>query len=77
MMASNQRSLDHYRSLVRVARPDNMLKRGFAVIKVGDKIVTGVDKIDVGSNVDIVMAGSILNTTVNKKTKRDGAGSDL
>lgn len=77
MMASNQRSLEHYKSLVRVARPENMLKRGFAVIRVGDRIVTEAGNIAVGSDVDIVMSGSILKTTVNKKMKRDGAGTDL
>ncbi len=77
LLASHQRSLDHFTSFIRLARPDNMLKRGFAIIRSGNKIITDPDKIDVGSNVDIVMSGSILNTTVNKKTKRDGAGTDL
>jgi len=77
MIASNQRTLEHFRSLVRVARPDNILKRGFAIVRSGNKILTDADKIEVGSNVEIVMSGSILNTTVNQKTKRDGAGTDL
>jgi exodeoxyribonuclease VII large subunit len=77
LLASHQRSLDHFTSLIRVARPENMLKRGFAVVRSGGKIITNADKLEVGSNVDIVMSGTILNTTVNKKTNRDGAGMDL
>lgn len=72
LLANHQRSLEHFTSLVRIARPDSILKRGFAIIRSGDKIITDPDKIQVGSNVDIVMSGSILNTTVNQKTKRDG-----
>lgn len=72
MITSHQRSLEHFRSFVRVARPDNMLKRGFAIVRSGDKIVTDPGKIDVGSDIDIVMWESILKTTVNEKTKRDG-----
>jgi exodeoxyribonuclease VII large subunit len=77
MITSHQRTLDHFTSLVRIARPDNILKRGFAIVRSGNKILTDANTIDVGSNVDIVMSGSILNTTVNQKTKRDGAGTDI
>lgn len=77
LINSNQRSLDHFSSLVRVARPESMLKRGFAVIRSGNKIVTNGDEIEVGTKLDIVMSGSVLNTTVNQKTKRDGDGTDL
>lgn len=77
MLQRNQRSLEHFTSLVRIARPENMLKRGFAIIKAGDRIITDPQKILVGSNIDIVMSESILNTTVNQKTNRDGAGTDL
>lgn len=77
MLSSHQRSLEHLMSFIRVARPDSILKRGFAIIRSGNKIVTDASNIDVGSNVDIVMSGSILNTTVTNKTKRDGPGTDL
>ena len=72
-----QRSLEHYTSLVRVARPDNILKRGFAIVKSGDQIVTNADHVAVGTRLDIILSGSVLNTTVNQKAKRDGAASDL
>jgi exodeoxyribonuclease VII large subunit len=73
----HQRSLEHFSSLVRIARPDSILKRGFAIVKWGDKIVTSGDDVIPGTQLDIILSGSILNTTVNQKTKRDGAGSDL
>jgi exodeoxyribonuclease VII large subunit len=77
MLASHHRSLEHFASFIRVARPENVLKRGFAIVRSGDKIITNADDIDVGTKVDIVMSGSVLNTTVNQKTKRDGAGTDI
>ncbi|MEI9922026.1 MAG: exodeoxyribonuclease VII large subunit [Bacteroidota bacterium] len=72
-----QRSLEHYSSLVRVARPDSILRRGFAIVKSGNKIVTNANQVVVGTQLDIILSGSILNTTVNQKTERDGAGTDL
>ena len=77
LLSFHQQSIEHYTSLIRVVRPESMLKRGFAIIRSGNKIVTSADKIEVGANVDIVMSGGVLNTTVNQKTKRDGAGTDL
>jgi exodeoxyribonuclease VII large subunit len=77
MLASHQRSLEHFTSFIRVARPENMLKRGFAVVRSGNKIVTSADEVEAGTKLDIVMSGGVLNTTVNQKTKRDGSGTDL
>jgi exodeoxyribonuclease VII large subunit len=71
------RSLEHYSSLIRIARPDSILKRGFAIVKSGDKIVTNSDNVEVGTQLDIILSENILNTTVNQKTKRNGAASDL
>ncbi|MEJ0034271.1 MAG: exodeoxyribonuclease VII large subunit [Bacteroidota bacterium] len=50
------RSLEHYTSLVRVARPDSILKRGFALVKSGDKIVTNADHVEVGTQLDIILS---------------------
>jgi len=77
LIQSQTRSLDHINSLIRVASPDSVLKRGFAIIRSGDQIVTNADNIDVGTKLDIILSGSILNTTVNKKTKRDEPGTDV
>jgi exodeoxyribonuclease VII large subunit len=77
MLQFQQRSLAHFSSLVRIARPDSILKRGFAIVKSGDKIVTNADNVEAGAQLDVILSGSILKTTVNQKTKRDGAGSDL
>lgn len=73
LINTHQRSLEHFTSLIRVARPENMLKRGFAIVRAGNQIITNADEVETGSEIDIVMSESILNTTVNKKKKRDGA----
>jgi exodeoxyribonuclease VII large subunit len=65
--------LEHQLAMIRIMKPDSILKRGFAIIKSGGKIVSNADHINAGTNVDIILSGTQLNATVNQKTKNDGS----
>jgi exodeoxyribonuclease VII large subunit len=65
--------LEHHVSMIRIMKPDSILKRGFAIVKSGGKIISNADNIVEGSNVDIILSGSRLNATVNEKTSHDGS----
>lgn len=77
MLMVNQKSLEHLTSLVRIARPDNIIKRGFAMIKSDGKIVSSSAGIEAGAKIDIVMTDGILNAVVNQKTKNNGSESNI
>lgn len=66
-------SLEHQLAMLRVMKPDSILKRGFAIVKSGGKIVSSADNIEPGNKVEIILSGDRLNATVDKKTKHDGS----
>lgn len=66
-------NLEHQLAMLRVMKPESILKRGFAIVKSGGRIVSSAAGIEPGANVDIILSGTQLNATVNKKTKHDGS----
>lgn len=65
--------LEHQLTMLRLMKPDSILKRGFAIVKSGGKIVSNAESIDAGSSVDVILSGTTLNATVNQKTEHDGS----
>jgi len=74
----NQRSyLGHYVSIINLMSPKNILKKGFAIIKVNNKIISDPDLINVGDDIDIILAETKITTTVKDKTKDNGNNFDV
>jgi exodeoxyribonuclease VII large subunit len=74
----NQRGyLGHYVSIIKMMAPENILKKGFAIVKVDNKITSNPDAILVGGNIEIILASTQITTTVKKKTKYDGTEFNL
>ncbi|MCD0474016.1 exodeoxyribonuclease VII large subunit [Flavobacterium sp. EDS] len=69
--------LAHYNSSIRMMSPENILKKGYAIVKVNDKITSNADTIAVGDTIDVILADSIFKTTVKEKTKYNGRDTDL
>jgi exodeoxyribonuclease VII large subunit len=69
----NQRGyLGHYVSIIKMMSPENILKKGFAIVKSNNKITSNPDTILVGEDIEIILANTEITTTVKKKTKYDG-----
>ncbi|OQP49834.1 exodeoxyribonuclease VII large subunit [Niastella yeongjuensis] len=69
----NQRSyLGHYVSLINLMSPKNILKKGFAIIKVNNEIISNPDGIKVGNEIDIILAETQITSTVKDKTTYNG-----
>lgn len=78
MYLKNQRGyLNHYTSVVKLMSPDNILKKGFAVVKVNNKITSNPNKIEIGEEIQIILANTQIQSTVNNKTKYDGTEFNL
>lgn len=69
--------LAHYSSSIRMMSPENILKKGYAIVKVNDKITSNADTIAVGDTIDVILADSIFKTTVKEKTKYNERDTDL
>lgn len=61
--------LQHQQSLMRMMSPANILKRGFAIVSIDDRIITKSSDIEIGSNISIQLDKTDFNATVNTKTK--------
>jgi exodeoxyribonuclease VII large subunit len=52
--------------------PQNILNKGFAIIKVNDKILSNSNEIREGDEMTVTFAESEIKTIVKSKSKYDG-----
>lgn len=78
LYVKNQRGyLGHYVSLIKMMSPENILKKGFAIIKSNNKIISTGKDVVIGSDLDIILADTQIKTTVKQKAKYDGTEFNL
>jgi exodeoxyribonuclease VII large subunit len=63
------KSLDHFASLIKIMDPQNILNKGFALVKVNGAIVSHSDEVNVGSEISVQLASTELLTVVKSKNK--------
>ena len=71
------RYIGHYASVVRLMSPQNILNKGFAIVKVDGAIVNDASRIDAGTELTITLATVEINTKVLSKTNRNGKEFEL
>ncbi|MDR1974060.1 MAG: exodeoxyribonuclease VII large subunit [Bacteroidales bacterium] len=59
--------LGHFVSVIRLVHPENILRKGFAIIEHNGKIAKNASDINIGDTVDIILSTDRLTSTVNKK----------
>ncbi|OXA69790.1 exodeoxyribonuclease VII large subunit [Flavobacterium aquidurense] len=65
----NQKNyLGHYSSSIKMMSPENILKKGYAIVRVNDTITSNADIIKVGDTMDVILCDTIFKTTVKEKT---------
>lgn len=64
--------LGHYVSLIRMMSPENILKKGYAIIRVDNAITSDPQKIKIGKDIEILLSDTIIKSTVKQKSKYDG-----
>ncbi|RYZ18063.1 MAG: exodeoxyribonuclease VII large subunit, partial [Sphingobacteriales bacterium] len=69
--------LGHYISVIKLMSPDNILKKGFAIVKVNDIIVSDPDKILPGSAIEVILADNRIHATVERKQPYHGSDFNL
>lgn len=69
--------LGHYSSGIKMMAPDNILKKGYAIVKANNKITSSTDAIKAGQDIEIIMSDAVLETTVKQKRKYNGGEIDL
>ena len=64
--------LGHYASIIRMMSPDNVLKKGFALVKQNGKITSNPDKFLPGSNIEVILSSKSIKSTVKSNTDYHG-----
>jgi exodeoxyribonuclease VII large subunit len=64
--------LSHFKSIINMMSPKNILKKGFAIIKVNDRIISNPDDIEVGKEAEIILSETQIQTIVKNKSPYHG-----
>lgn len=72
-----QREIEHIRSLMRLMSPENILSKGFALLKVNGEIIKDVTRIETGTIIEVVLADTEIETKVLTKKYRHGKEYEL
>jgi exodeoxyribonuclease VII large subunit len=64
--------LGHYVSIIKMMSPENILKKGYAVVKVNNKITSNPNNIKIGNDIEIILSDKIINSTVTSKSEYNG-----
>ena len=62
-------NIQDLKRLVKLASPANIMKKGFAIITIKDKIIIDPKNIEPNTEIDILLQDEIIYTTVTKKEK--------
>jgi exodeoxyribonuclease VII large subunit len=65
-------TIENTAALVQLMSPDNILKKGYAIIKKGNLIITSPDAIQIGDRIDIILSDTTIKTTVEQKAITNG-----
>lgn len=77
LLKQHQSNIDNLIRLFRMASPENLLQRGFALIRHNNNFVSSGRDFKKGDLVDIIMADAEISTIVNSKKISDGKPFDL
>ena len=74
----NQKAcIEHFTTFFRMASPENIMKRGFALIKVNGRIVSDAAKIEQGKSITIILKESEIESIVTSKKGYNGKDFDI
>lgn len=69
--------INHYVKVMKLMSPANILKKGFAIITLNDKVINNTDVIENGNQLTINMYKTEIDVEVKKKTQTDGKKYDI
>lgn len=71
------RYISHFQSVVRLMSPQNILNKGFAIVKINGAIVSDATPVKVGAEMTVTLASVEINTKVLAKSPRNGKEFEL
>ena len=71
LIQNRTNTLQQFKQTVKNLNPTSILKKGFAIIKSNNKIITDPKDIKVNSELQTILKNEIIQSTVNKKSKNE------
>jgi len=70
-------NLEHMQKSIRMMSPQNILRKGYAVVRAQGKITSSTEQIKEGDHIEVILYDTLLKTTVTNKETYDGRDTDL
>jgi len=70
-------ALDYHQKSIRMMSPQNILRKGYAIVKSGGKISSSADNIEAGQEIEVILKDAKLKSIVKEKIQYDGRETDL
>lgn len=77
LLAKKTNEMNHFVMVMKLMSPVNILKKGFAIISMNDKVVANAEEIEKGAKIKINMYQTEIDAEVLNKTQTDGKKYDL
>jgi len=74
---SKRKQLENFSTTVKLMSPSNILKKGYAMLRVGGAVVSHADTIEKGTPIEVIFTDAILQAIVQEKIKHDGTDTNL
>jgi exodeoxyribonuclease VII large subunit len=72
-LIKNQQSyLAHHKTIAKMMAPDNILRKGFAIVKIGGEVTSDPGKAENGKEISVILKDIEIVATVNQKKEYDG-----
>ncbi|MET0465441.1 MAG: exodeoxyribonuclease VII large subunit, partial [Chitinophagaceae bacterium] len=72
LIRNQQSYLAHHRTIAKMMAPDNILKKGFAIVKVDGEVTSDPGKAENGKDISVILKDIEIIATVNQKKEYDG-----
>ncbi|KVV16231.1 exodeoxyribonuclease VII large subunit [Flavobacterium sp. TAB 87] len=65
-------TLEYHHKSIQLISPHNILRKGYAIVKFNEKIISSAERIQAGDEIVIILKDAKLKSTVTEKTQYDG-----
>lgn len=70
-------TLEHHLKSIQMMSPENILRKGYAIVKLNEKIISSAENIQAGQEIEVILKDAKLKSTITEKIQYDGRETDL
>lgn len=74
---SKRTQLENFATTLKLMSPSNILKKGYAMVKVNGTVISHAETIEKGTPIEVIFAEATLRTIVQEKIKHDGRDNNI